>query len=199
MPESVSSRLTRSEPLAVIDWLLDSDPSIRWQVMRDLTRAPAEAVAAERARVATEGWGARLLALQDADGQWGKDALPAAVETAGEGLPDVATRKLLRELHSIPLEDIAGFLELDMATLSNWENEPDPQGEHLNKYHLRFELDEKLDRHFETRMDLDDLVLYRSCAIWVSTLRVKRLAEQWSWFGTTANGTMTARTTSTAK
>ena len=52
-------------------WLLDSDPSIRWQVMRDLTDAPAHEVAAERARVATEGWGARLLALQGADGRWG--------------------------------------------------------------------------------------------------------------------------------
>ena len=55
----------------VIDWLLDSDSSIRWQVMRDLTDAPADEVAAERARVATEGWGARLLGLQDADGRWG--------------------------------------------------------------------------------------------------------------------------------
>ena len=55
----------------VIRWLLDSDPSIRWQVMRDLTDAPAHEVAAERARVATEGWGARLLALQGADGRWG--------------------------------------------------------------------------------------------------------------------------------
>jgi hypothetical protein len=53
-----------------IDWLLASDPSIRWQTMRDLTDAPAEQVAAERARVATEGWGARLLAMQDADGRW---------------------------------------------------------------------------------------------------------------------------------
>ena len=55
----------------VIQWLLDSDPSIRWQVMRDLTGAPAEKVAAERARVATEGAGARLLALQGTDGRWG--------------------------------------------------------------------------------------------------------------------------------
>ena len=38
----------------VIDWLLDSDPSIRWQVMRDLTDAPPDEVAAERAKVATE-------------------------------------------------------------------------------------------------------------------------------------------------
>jgi len=58
----------------VLSWLLDSDPSIRWQVMRDLTDRPADVVAAERARVATEGWGARLLALQAADGRWGSAA-----------------------------------------------------------------------------------------------------------------------------
>jgi hypothetical protein len=57
--------------VTVVDWLLDSDPSVRWQVMRDLIDAPAEEVAAERARVATEGAGARLLALQAADGRWG--------------------------------------------------------------------------------------------------------------------------------
>jgi hypothetical protein len=56
--------------MAVLDWLLDSDPSIRWQVMRDLTDQPDEIVAAERSRVATEGWGARLLGLQEDGGQW---------------------------------------------------------------------------------------------------------------------------------
>jgi len=55
----------------VLDWLLASDPAIRWQVMRDLTREPASRVASERAGVAGEGWGARLLALQTEDGQWG--------------------------------------------------------------------------------------------------------------------------------
>ncbi len=55
---------------SAVEWLLDSDPSIRWQVLRDLTGASAEEVAAERARVATEGAGARLLALQGADGRW---------------------------------------------------------------------------------------------------------------------------------
>ena len=55
----------------VIDWLLDSDPAIRWQVMRDLTDAPPDEVAAERAKVAREGWGAQLLAAQDPDGRWG--------------------------------------------------------------------------------------------------------------------------------
>ena len=57
--------------MTVIDWLLDSDPAIRWQVMRDVTHEPADVVAAERSRIATEGWGARLLALQAADGLWG--------------------------------------------------------------------------------------------------------------------------------
>src|SRR5579884_552946 len=56
---------------SVIQWLLDADLSIRWQVMRDLLGAPAEEVAAERARVAAEGCGARLLALQGDDGAWG--------------------------------------------------------------------------------------------------------------------------------
>jgi hypothetical protein len=54
----------------VIEWLLDSDPAIRWQVMRDLADAPEEEVAAERRRIAVDGWGARLLALQREDGQW---------------------------------------------------------------------------------------------------------------------------------
>jgi hypothetical protein len=57
--------------VTVVDWLLDSDPSLRWQVLRDLTDAPGGEVAAERARVAREGVGARLLALQAADGRWG--------------------------------------------------------------------------------------------------------------------------------
>ena len=60
--------------MTVQDWLLDSDPSIRWQVMRDLTHEPADVVAAERSRVATQGWGARLLALQARDGLWGGKA-----------------------------------------------------------------------------------------------------------------------------
>src|SRR5215510_5930963 len=54
-----------------IDWLLDTDPSIRWQVMRDLIDTSAEQVAAERSRVGSEGWGARLLDQQRPDGQWG--------------------------------------------------------------------------------------------------------------------------------
>ena len=57
-------------PMMVMEWLLDSDPAIRWQVMRDLTDEPTDVVRAERARVAVEGWGAQLLGVQGSDGRW---------------------------------------------------------------------------------------------------------------------------------
>jgi hypothetical protein len=60
--------------MTVEDWLLDSDPAIRWQVMRDLTGEPPEAVGAQRARIATDGWGATLLEQQRPDGNWGDGA-----------------------------------------------------------------------------------------------------------------------------
>jgi hypothetical protein len=68
----------------VISWLLDSDPAIRWQVMRDLADAPEDLVAAERARVASEGWGARLLALQQPYGQWPAGTPSFSSEAAGK-------------------------------------------------------------------------------------------------------------------
>jgi hypothetical protein len=55
---------------SVIAWLLDSDPALRWQVERDLVGEPPAVWEATRARIATEGFGAHLLALQDPDGQW---------------------------------------------------------------------------------------------------------------------------------
>ena len=54
-----------------LTWLLDSDPAIRWQVMRDLTDETPSAIAAERSRIATEGWGTQLLARQSLAGHWG--------------------------------------------------------------------------------------------------------------------------------
>ena len=58
----------------VTAWLLDSDPAIRWQVLRDLAGGSPDDVATERSRIATEGWGARLLELQAADGLWAGNA-----------------------------------------------------------------------------------------------------------------------------
>ena len=57
---------------ANLKWLLDSDPAIRWQVMRDLTGEAPKAIAAERSRVASEGWGAQILARQSPAGNWGE-------------------------------------------------------------------------------------------------------------------------------
>jgi hypothetical protein len=72
-----------------IDWLIDSDPAIRWQTLRDLTEASPTAVAAERARVAREGLGAEILARQGADGVWHRDDEP-------DWLPTLFTMQLLR-------------------------------------------------------------------------------------------------------
>jgi hypothetical protein len=84
----------------VVEWLLDSDPSIRWQVMRDLIGEPDEIVARERSRVAAEGWGARLLDLQDPDGHWGGAAfVPRA------WISTMDTLQLLRDLGVDPASD----------------------------------------------------------------------------------------------
>src|SRR5579863_2188779 len=87
--------------MTVIDWLLDSDPSIRWQVRRDLTDATAEEVAAERTRVSAEGAGARLLALQSDDGRWGGAAWNRGWNSTMHAL------MLLRELGLNPASDQA--------------------------------------------------------------------------------------------
>jgi hypothetical protein len=93
---------------ATVDWLLASDPAIRWQVMRDLLDAPESQWRAERARVETEGWGARLLAHQDEDGQWAGGAfLPRGFEWSEwqeVGQPWTATTFSLSQLREFGLD-----------------------------------------------------------------------------------------------
>ena len=90
---------------AVVDWLLDSDPALRWQVQRDLLGVPEQEWRAERDRVATEGWGAELFAAADADGQWAGAAY--APEDADEhewrtvGQPWTATAFVLTQLREL--------------------------------------------------------------------------------------------------
>ena len=86
--------------MSVIDWLLNSDPAIRWQAMRDLTDAPADQVAAERARVATEGWGARLLALRREDGLW-------HTGTSDSEWPSLLALSMLRDMGLDPSSEVA--------------------------------------------------------------------------------------------
>jgi hypothetical protein len=101
MATNPSKRQAPQPNSSVIQWLLDADPAIRWQALRDLLGAPAEEVAAERARVATEGVGARLLALQGADGSWAG----AAWNHGWDSTMHVLT--LLRELGLDPASDAA--------------------------------------------------------------------------------------------
>lgn len=86
---------------SVVQWLLDADPAILWQTMNDLTDAPAEEVAAERARVATDGWGARLLALQASVGTWGGAAWNRGLDSTMHVLT------LLREMGLDPASEEA--------------------------------------------------------------------------------------------
>jgi hypothetical protein len=89
----------------VIDWLLEGDAAIRWQVLRDLTGAPPDEVAAERTRVEHEGWGLGLLALEDADGLWaGGACFPAAYSGGEPGQPWTATMHTLQTLQIIGLD-----------------------------------------------------------------------------------------------
>lgn len=76
-------------------WLLDSDPAIRWQVLHDLADEP-EMAADERARVATEGWGANILAQQNPDGGWGRSTYKKLIETPDGSATFVLT--LLRDM-----------------------------------------------------------------------------------------------------
>lgn len=92
-------------PAGLLHWLLDSDPALRWQVERDLAGAPEEIWSATRARVATDGFGAELLALQDPDGQWAGGAyFPADFDwhgpeaARGAGQPYTATTWSLNSL-----------------------------------------------------------------------------------------------------
>ncbi|QII04920.1 squalene cyclase [Rhodococcoides fascians A25f] len=87
-------------------WLIDSDPALRWQVERDLLDEPSEVWEATRARVATEGFGARLLALQDPDGQWAGGAFfPADFDSsAASGQPWTATTWSLNSLREWGLD-----------------------------------------------------------------------------------------------
>ena len=91
--------------MSVIDWLLEGDPAIRWQVLQDLTDASDHDVAAERAKVEHEGWGARLLEVEDPDGLWDGGACFPAAYTGGEpGQPWTPTMHTLQTLQLLGLD-----------------------------------------------------------------------------------------------
>ena len=131
---------------ALLDWLLDADPALRWQVERDLAGAPQEVWEATRARIAREGFGARLLALQDPDGQWAGGAYfpgdfdfhgPEAAEDAGQ--PWTATTWTLNTLRDWGLDAaaLAGTADLLAAQQSLGVRRPAVLGRRGRLLHQR--------------------------------------------------------------
>lgn len=136
MPHAVDSLTHVTDSGPVINWLLDSDPSIRWQVMRDLLDTPESEWRAERAKVEAEGWGARLLSHEDEDGQWAGGAfLPSGFEFREwqeVGQPWTATTfslSQLREFGLDPSSDRAKRAVQLIGVNSRWDHAGEPYWE----------------------------------------------------------------------
>lgn len=119
--------------MSVLNWLLDADPAIRWQVLRDLFHEPVELVVDERARVANEGWGARLLALGDEDGQWaGGACFPSRSRYQWDqesGQPWISTLPTLQLLYDFGIDARAGQIVRTVAMIRDhcrWEHAGQP-------------------------------------------------------------------------
>jgi hypothetical protein len=128
--------MTRTDP--VVAWLLDperSDPAIRWQVLRDLLDAPETAWSAERAKVETEGWGARLLAVQDEDGRWAGGAhFPSDYVWGGDepGQPWTSTSHSLAQLREFGLDPGSARVQRTVELIgahARWEHDDQPYWE----------------------------------------------------------------------
>lgn len=114
----------------VIDWLLEGDPAIRYQVLRDLTDASPAEIAAERERIARDGWGASLLALEGADGLWdGGACFPADYNGAEPGQPWTATMHTLQTLLIFGLDPASAAARRAIPLVvehGNWEHAGQP-------------------------------------------------------------------------
>ncbi|MFA9446734.1 squalene cyclase [Egicoccus sp. AB-alg6-2] len=123
---------------AVTDWLLDpqrADPAIRWQVLRDLLDAPESAWRAERSKVETQGWGARLLEVEDEDGRWAGGAhFPADYVWGGDepGQPWTSTTHVLTQLREFGLDPASERAQRMVALIGancRWEHDDQPYWE----------------------------------------------------------------------
>jgi hypothetical protein len=113
-----------------MSWLLAGDPALQWQVERDLLDAPPDAWLATRARTASEGFAAKLLSLQDSDGQWAGGAyFPSRAEPRAlvreddeDGQPFIATTWSLNALREWGVEPaVLGDTAAQLEVGSRWE------------------------------------------------------------------------------
>jgi hypothetical protein len=133
MPAAVDGVKDMTDSGSVLEWLLDSDPAIRWQVMRDLLDAAEPEWSAERAKVETEGWGARLLSHEDEDGQWAGGAfLPRGFdfqEWQEVGQPWTATHFVLSQLREFGLDPSSSAARRAVELIganSRWDHAGEP-------------------------------------------------------------------------
>jgi hypothetical protein len=110
-----ADRTEYSLSMDTIAWLLDGDPAIRWQAMRDLTSAPPLAVTAERARVPREGLGEAILAQQERDGSWRREDAPV-------WLPTLFTFLLLRATGADRNDPAVESAVIRLETSLHWSN-----------------------------------------------------------------------------
>ena len=136
MPAANDSFSGMADSGSVTDWLLNSDPSIRWQVMRDLLDAPEPEWKAERAKVETEGWGALLLSYEDEDGQWAGGAFAPSDfdfrEWQDVGQPWTATAFSLSQLREFGLDASSGRAKRAVELIgvnSRWDHAGEPYWE----------------------------------------------------------------------
>ncbi len=136
MSEAIDNFSGIADSGSVIDWLLNSDPSVRWQVMRDLLGVSESEWRAERAKVEAEGWGARLLSYEDEDGQWAGGAFAPSDFDFSEweevGQPWTATTfslSQLREFGLDPSSDRAKRAVELIGANSRWEHDGQPYWE----------------------------------------------------------------------
>jgi hypothetical protein len=120
---------------SAIQWLLESDSSIRWQAMRDLLQTPAAEVAEERAKVATEGWGAAILTAQSKNGTWSGDVrFPE--------WPTLRTLLLLRDMGldpaSEPAQRAVARVRENVKWLMNITRDELPKDEDISWWHKPF-------------------------------------------------------------
>jgi hypothetical protein len=102
---------------SIYQWLMEGDPSIRWQVMRDLLGYDDRAIAEEREKVAAQGWGAKLLSYQNASGRWGGQLY------WNKWLSTTCTKQLLRRMGLHP-----NLPQTQLACMELMNGEFQPQG-----------------------------------------------------------------------
>ena len=93
---TISIDIMENRNKKIIDWLMNSDPAIRWQIMSDLLNTQITEILIERKKIETQGWGAKLLSFQDGDGKWSNEIYNK------KWISTVYTLQLLKEYGILP-------------------------------------------------------------------------------------------------